>query len=45
MCLSCLAHFIKWNRSDPDRFMRPIINKVLDMTRRIDQAHELSLQK
>lgn len=45
LCLSCLIDFIKWNRSDPNRFVVPIIQKVLETTRRLDAAHELSLQK
>jgi hypothetical protein len=45
LCLSCLIDFINWNRSDPDRFIVPIIQKVLEATRLLDVAHELSLQK
>jgi hypothetical protein len=45
LCLTCLIEFIKWNRSDPNRLVVSIIQKLLDVTHRLDAAHELSLQE
>jgi hypothetical protein len=42
LCLSCLSRFIKWNRSDPDRVVLPMIHKLLEITTHIDEAHEAS---
>jgi hypothetical protein len=45
LCLSSLLAFIRWRRSDPDRVVVPIIQRVLEVTRSLDDAHELSLQR
>jgi hypothetical protein len=43
ICLRTLLNFLKWNRSDPDNYVRPIIAKLIELNRAIDAAHENSL--
>jgi hypothetical protein len=45
LCLTCLTEFIEWNRSDPDRFVVRVIQRLLEVVRRLDAAHELYLQE
>jgi hypothetical protein len=43
ICLGTLLKFLKWNRSDPDNYVRPIITKLMNLNRAVDAAHENSL--
>lgn len=43
ICLGTLLKFLKWNRSDPDNYVSPIITKLMEVNRAIDAAHENSL--
>ncbi len=43
ICLSCLLQYIKWNRSDPNRVVRPTLQRVLETAHRFDAQHESSL--
>jgi len=43
VCLSTLFHFLKWNKSDKDDYLRPIILGLLELNRHIDLAHEDTL--
>lgn len=45
LCLSSLIAYIRWRRSDPDQFVVPTIQKVLEVTESLDAAHEHSLQQ
>jgi hypothetical protein len=44
LCLSCLVAFIKWRRSDPDRVVVPIVQRVSEVAQSLDATHEVSLQ-
>ncbi len=41
--LGTLYDFLKWNKSDPDKYIRPIVMKLMELNRAIDKAHEDSL--
>jgi hypothetical protein len=45
LCLSYLIDFVKWNRSDIRKALRPIIERVLNAVRDLDEAHEEWLQR
>jgi hypothetical protein len=45
LSLSILLAFIKWNRSDPNHFVEPIIRNVLEVTQHLEDAHERSLHR
>ena len=43
ICLDSLLKYLKWNRSDPDRVISSIAEKLIDLNFALDQAHEDSL--
>lgn len=43
VCLMTLHNFIKWNKSDPDKYVLPIIKKLGKLVRLIDNAHEATM--
>jgi hypothetical protein len=43
ICLGALYGFLKWNRSDPDNYVLPIIVKLAKLNRAVDTAHESSM--
>lgn len=43
ICLGTLYGFLRWNKSDPDNYVKPIIMKLMELNRAIDIAHEDSL--
>ena len=43
ICLGTLYNFLKWNKSDPDNYVRPIILRLMELNRAIDMAHENSI--
>ena len=43
ICLDSLLKYLKWNKSDPDRVISSIAEKVIDLNFALDQAHEVSL--
>jgi hypothetical protein len=43
MCLGTLHQYIRWSHSDPDNFVRPIVARLIAVTRSIDEAHERQL--
>jgi hypothetical protein len=45
MCLMVLLKFLRWNRSDPDHFVRPIVERLLALNMALDDAHELYWQQ
>jgi hypothetical protein len=45
LCLSCLFRLLKWNGSDPDKFLSPTVGRVIHVAQAIDAAHDQFLQK
>lgn len=43
ICLGTLHGFLKWNKSDPDNYVKPIIKRLAELNRAVDMAHEKSL--
>lgn len=43
ICLDSLLKYLKWNKSDPDRVISSIAEKLIDLNFALDQAHEVSL--
>jgi hypothetical protein len=43
ICLGTSYGFLKWNRSDPDNYVSPIIVKLAKLNRAVDTAHESSM--
>ncbi|MGB9457282.1 MAG: DUF5677 domain-containing protein [Bryobacteraceae bacterium] len=44
ICLGVLLRFLRWNRSDPDHFVGPIVEKLRSLNQAMDDAHELYWQ-
>jgi hypothetical protein len=40
-----LARFLRWNRSDPDKVVRPIVDQLAQLNQRLDDAHEAYMQE
>ena len=45
ICLRVLTKFLRWNRSDPDNFVRPIVEQLAQLNQRLDDAHETYMQQ
>ena len=45
MSLRVLTKFLRRNRSDPDNFVRPIVEKLDQLNHRLDDAHEAYMQQ
>ena len=45
LCLSYLIDFVRWNQSAPDKAVRPIIERILNAVKTLDEAHEQWLQR
>jgi hypothetical protein len=44
LSLRVLSVFLRWNRSDRDNFVRPIVEQLGQLNRQLDDAHEVYLQ-
>ncbi len=42
-CLDVLLKYLKWSKTDPDNVVSPIILKMLNLTRAVDDSHEATL--
>ena len=42
-CLDSLLKYLKWSKSDPNEIIKPIVEKLIGLTRALDEAHENSL--
>lgn len=43
VCLNTLMRYLDWNHSDPDGFVSPVIEKMMNLNRELDAAHEQTL--
>lgn len=43
ICLGTLHGFLKWNKSDPDNYVKSIVRKLAELNSMIDRAHEDSM--
>jgi hypothetical protein len=43
LCLNTLHDYLTWSKVDSDNFVRPIVKKLLELTRAVDTAHESTL--
>lgn len=44
LCLDGIIEYFRWNRSDPDNYVRPIAARLIAINQRLDHAHEEYLQ-
>jgi hypothetical protein len=44
LCLRVLRKYLQWNRSDPDNYVRLIVDRLEHLNQRLDDAHETYLQ-
>ena len=42
-CLDSLLKYLKWNKSDPDNIIRPVVEKLIELNLALDAAHESTL--
>lgn len=42
-CLRTLLKYLAWRKSDPDKVVFPVIQKLLELNRKVDSAHENTL--
>lgn len=45
LSLQALHAFLRWYRSDPDQFVRPIVSSLAQLNQRLDDAHERFVQQ
>ena len=45
LCLGTLLIYLRWSKSDPDRIVTPVIDKLQSLNASVDIAHEESLGK
>jgi hypothetical protein len=43
ICLDALSRYLRWNRSDPDRVLSPMVTRLLALNTALDLAHESTL--
>ncbi len=43
VCLDSLLKYLKWNKSDPDNIIRPVVEKLRELNLALDAAHESTL--
>ena len=43
LCLDTLIEYLRWRKSDPDKVVLPIVQRLLELNRLVDSAHESTL--